>query len=280
MKTTRVLLALFSAMTAAIIASAQVVNFLVISKRHAYVQTDNSTTVDAVNPWQFQANVEGAGGVNNISGITTPTMTIPSGSGSTTLTYNGGSDDNWKVQAAFATQGALDAAYGTGNYSLTALGQTVTPISLTGDTYPLTPLATNLSGGTIVAGVLTWNYTQALIITITGTADHMGIFVDGTGYNGGSEVFGLGTHTFTIPAFSLVAGNSYNVSLDFDDIVGATSPYNFAGTGGMSAAQYVGVYNAQTTFTIQAVPEPATYAEIFGLVALAGVMIHCRRRLA
>jgi hypothetical protein len=288
MKKMRVLLALFSAMTVATIASAQTVDFLIVSMRHRYTQTDNSTTVDAANPWSFRASVEGTG----ISGIAAPTLAIPSGTGSTTMTYDSG-DNSWVVENDYSSETLLNNEYGLGNYSLTALSQTVSPISVTGGTYPAAPLATNLSGGTIVGGILTWNVASALTITITGTADHMGLFVGGFNYDDGTESFGTGSrsHTFTVPALSMTAGNNYQVELSFDDIVGGTNVFSFGGTGGMSAANYAGVYTAQTKFTIQAVPEPSTYAVVFGALAclgvafkrrraLAGGMIHRRRRLA
>lgn len=280
MKTTRVLLALFSAMTAAIIASAQTVNFLIVEMRHEYNQTDNSTTAEAATPWTFRAAVEGPSGAGNISGITAPTLTLPSGTGSTTMTYQV-DDSSWVVENSYGLEATMNSAYGLGNYSLTALGQTVSPISLTGGTYPAAPLATNLSGGTIVGGILSWNVASALTITITGTADHMGVWVGGLNYDGGTESFGTGSrsHTFTVPALSMTAGNNYTVELSFDDIVGGTNVFPYAGTGGMSAANYAGVYSAFTKFTIQAVPEPSTYAAIFGALALAGAMIHRRRRL-
>lgn len=276
MKTTRVLLALFSAMAAVIIASAQTVDFIVVAKQHSYNQVDNTSVVDATNPWQFHANVEGTG----LSG-STPSITLAAGSvgGSTTYTYDSG-DDAWNIDAAFATSGALNTAYANGNYSITMLSQTVTPISLTGDTYPIAPIA-SLSGGTISAGVLNWNPNTALTITISGTGiDHMGVFVFGTGYNGGDEGFGVTTKSFTVPAFSMTVGQTYTVELSFDDVVGSTAPFNVSGTGGMSAAQYAGVYTAQTKFTINAIPEPATYAAIFGALALAGSIVHRRRRQA
>jgi len=271
MKTTRALGVLFFGMLVHASLFAQTVNLLVVSKVHSYTQTNNSTTVDATNPWSFAAHVEGSSG--DLSGAAAM-LTIPSGTGSTTMTYNAGGP-KWSVNASFATQSALDAAYGNGNYSLTAYGQTVSPIAVTGDLYPSAPLATNLSGGTIVGGILTWDVSQALTITIAGTADHMGMNIDGTNYNASPEVFGQSSLTFTVPAASMMAGNSYSVELDFDKIVGGTLG-NFGGTGAMATAQYAGVYTAATFFTISAVspvPEPSTYAAIFGAVALAGVMV-------
>ncbi len=197
------------------------------------------------------------------------------------MTYNAGGD-KWDVKNTYTSQALLNAAYGDGNYSLTALTQTISPISITGDLFPSAPLATNLSGGTISGGILTWNVAQALTITITGAADHMSIDVNGTSYNNGTEAFSVASHTFIIPASSMLAGNNYNVQLNFDNVVGGIPGLQTVATGPLAfvPAQYAGIYNAVTTFTIQAIPEPSTYAEIFGAVALAGVVIARRRRVA
>lgn len=251
----------------------QSVDFLLVSKQHTYTQTDNTTTADTVNPWRFRASVEGS---SDISGITTPTMTIPGGTGSTTMAYNSG-DNAWLTEGAYGSQSALNAAYANGAYSLTALGQTVSPITLTGDSYTPAPLAT-LSGGTISGGVLFWDPSQALTITLNGSGiDHMGVFVSGGLYNQKAENFSVSQVQVTINAFDLVAGQSYLVELNFDDIVGGTAPTAVNGTGGMSATEYAAVYGSQTTFTIQAIPEPATYSAIVGGLALAGVLYRRRR---
>lgn len=256
-------------------AGAQTVNFVFVEHRRTAVQTDNVSTTAEANPWEFRASVEGS----NLQGIAMPTVALPGGSsGATTMTYQ--TDDNaWFVEASFGSQALLTAAYATGNYGVGALGQTITPITLTGDSYPALPLAT-LSGGTIVAGVLQWNAAQALTISISGTADHMGVYVSGNSYNNGTESFGTGarTHTFVLPAASLTVGNTYTVELNFEDIVGQETLYTFSGTGGMGAVSYAGLYSGQTTFQVQAIPEPSTTAVCSGLLVLGLASRRWRRR--
>jgi hypothetical protein len=79
-----------------------------------------------------------------------------------------------------------------------------------------------------------------------------------------------------INAGTLTAGQTYSFELVFvnsvyNDISTITSPGADVGLAG-----YVTIVN----FDIQAIPEPSTYAAIFGALTLAGVMIHRRRRLA
>lgn len=280
MKTTRILVVSLLATMAFVAARSQTVDFLVVSKVTNYTQTDNSTTTATANPWSFDANIEGTNlSLASLGGIA-PTMTSPlGGTGSTTLVYNNVGGDSWQIHHDYSSQALLDAAYANGDYGYTILGQTVSPISLTGNSYPVAPIATDLSGGTISGGILMWDRAQALTITLSGSGiDHMGIDVFGTGFVGGFEDFGVGTVSFTIPGASLIAGQGYTVQLAFDDIVGGTAPFAFGGSGGMSGAQYAGVYNTTTSFTIQAIPEPSAFVAIAGAVALGGVMAHRRRR--
>lgn len=258
---------------AAVGLSGQTVDFVLVSKRQRFDQVDNTTATPTASSWSFRANVEG----DSISGIAAPTMTLPGGTGSTTFSYESG-DDAWVVESDYTSQGLLDAAYFNGAYGITVLGQSVGPLNLSGNTFPPAPIA-SLSGGTISGGVLLWDPAQALTLTISGAGiDHMGVYISGNDYTDGTEDFGVVTLSWTIPADSLTAGTSYMVELGFDDIVGGTSPAAVNGTGGLSAAQFAAVYTAQTKFTIQAIPEPANYAAVAGLISLAGLM--SRRRQA
>ncbi len=68
----------------------------------------------------------------------------------------------------------------------------------------------------------------------------------------------------------LTAGN-YTVEIEFN----AVNELNI----GDFPAPAVALFTSRTQFSLQVIPEPSTYAAIFGAVALAGVMLH-RRRLA
>jgi hypothetical protein len=72
----------------------------------------------------------------------------------------------------------------------------------------------------------------------------------------------------------LLAGNIYKVGLEFNYFLAVPADFE---TGTFKAV----VINTMTTeFQIQVIPEPATYAELFGVVALVGVMFRRRRQAA
>ena len=80
------------------------------------------------------------------------------------------------------------------------------------------------------------------------------------------------------PSFSTLAvGSTYTVELNFEDIVGQENVYTFSGTGGMSSVSYAGLYSGQTTFQVQAIPEPSSTAVCSGLLVL-GLVVRGRRR--
>jgi hypothetical protein len=59
--------------------------------------------------------------------------------------------------------------------------------------------------------------------------------------------------------------------------------YNLAPNAGSDALGSgdldLGLFTYRTQLTLIAVPEPSTYAAIFGVLALAGAVIHRRRRV-
>lgn len=87
--------------------------------------------------------------------------------------------------------------------------------------------------------------------------------------NGGDDVIrkqfqGSNPGGFTLDANSLTAGVDYTVELTYARIV-------YTDNTSISGAQGVGYYAMQTTFSLQAVPEPSTYALMaLGLAAVLG----------
>lgn len=93
---------------------------------------------------------------------------------------------------------------------------------------------------------------------------------------------------FEAPVFTFMKGTAAD-SDAFDDTFGFSNNSLFHMEGGFFNGIGFG-YNADlgadvgfvvgttTFFTLQAIPEPSTYAAIFGALALAGVVVHRRRR--
>jgi len=122
---------------------------------------------------------------------------------------------------------------------------------------------------------------------------HVGLFINGvndpafiSGNNPGGDVSGesikfgafndaeLTFLTFNPSASNMVAGNAYILELEYNLAPNAAS--NLFGAGELD----LGLFTYRTKLTLIAVPEPATYAEIFGVVALVGMMFRRRRQAA
>jgi hypothetical protein len=286
MKTMRVLLALLSAMTAAIIASAQTVSFVLVGKEHSFTQTNTGTVVEnASNNWTFTTHIEGTGLTLTVPSPA-PSFSAPAGSTGTTgaMTFEP-SDNQWRSKYSFtgagsAGQALLDAAYNNGTYNITAFGATISP-SLTGDSYTNTPMAT-LSAGTWSGGILYLNPGQALTITTNTFAgysgDHIGININAPSYNQSPETFVASSLSATILSGDVISGRTFTVDMAFDKIIGFTT---ITGTSTpLDGGTLASIYTVSTSFTVQVIPEPATMAELFGVVALAGAIFQRRRRLA
>jgi hypothetical protein len=84
-----------------------------------------------------------------------------------------------------------------------------------------------------------------------------------------------GTTSFVINANTLTAGQTYTASLQFNN---NSIDYGVALAGANGNVGY-SVINEFQILAVSAIPEPSTYAAIFGALALTGVVIHRRRRL-
>jgi hypothetical protein len=289
MKTTRVLLALFSAMVAATIASAQTIQFLFVTKLVDYEQTDASTTGLVTNPYIMAANIDGTG----LSGSfpVSPTIAVSStGSASLiTLTTN---SDGWHFESTgFANQGALNAVYGSGTYTFQSSSFANSVLNLSNDSlYPNAPVATistntglglQWSGGVLVVDPSLFTtftvLTNAFATNFNASSNHIGISGDSFNTNVSAESFNDadGVLSYNIASATFLGGSSgKSLEIEFNNIIDYFA--NTPGAGNTSVSAFTSV----TKISIQVIPEPSTYAAIFGGLALVGVMLHRRRRLA
>lgn len=303
MKTTRTLLVFAGTIFAAAFVQAQVIpDFMAVDARHNNVQTGWSSTTPqtysagTAGPYSFEVSVEG--NTNDLSGNTAPTFTLPGGAtyaGSTTLALNG---TDWR-RSAYYSSSPFSTDFPNGTYTITQPGAspgTVT-LNLAGDFFPITPVVTITGGsGTWVGNVLqvtagttltlttnTFGWDGAGVETNGALANHIGLFLSHNGTevanverfsNGADPYFSSGTgnpNFATISNYTFTSGG-YFVETEFNAI--SSIDQSYVGATG------VALYTARTTFSIQVVPEPSTFAEIFGLVALTGVVFNRRRRLA
>lgn len=167
---------------------------------------------------------------------TNVTLALPSGTTQSLLRLPG--EDEYRIEQAFATKAALDAAYPLGTYRMTGGGlPAALTFNLTADAYPVaTPQITG--GSWNAGGLLVIDPAQATTITFstfsgyanTGAAGHIATQVRGLTDNveienevGSQAVFGLTLATtpittITIPAGRLTSGRAYEASVQFDTI--------------------------------------------------------------
>ena len=156
----------------------------------------------------------------------------------------------------------------------------------------------DLSLGTLESITVAWN------ATVTGTISHSsGISIKTTGderlilgsvhYSGfGSEKAGEKTATFTLQGTHTFLVSEANIRYDpalLDWVTGASN-YDVRWTGGL-VFRIVNAFDGETyhasadgsvsvTYTYSAIPEPSTYALIFGSAALGLVAWRRRRKIA
>lgn len=298
MKTTRALLALFSAMTAASIASAQTINIVVLDRTARYVQTTaGSSSLDGANPYSAGVFINGS----NLNLLTSFSFKKP---GDAVTVYSGAQDgDEWQAPLSgnlFNSMANLNAAFGGGVYTISVSGfsdSTLTMTNLVGGTndgLPNMPFVIATQDGNPV----TWSGGKMIVdptkqLTIS-TADFVTNFTEGQGRVGlglfgdtsyeatnesppDSFLFTGYTAQLVIGANLLTPGYNYSGDMEFNSIIG--SPVDLSGIYG-GDAQGIVIYTAFASFQVQVIPEPTTYAAIFGALALAGAALHRRRRLA
>ncbi|WP_091055631.1 PEP-CTERM sorting domain-containing protein [Opitutus sp. GAS368] len=315
MKTTRVMLGSFfavAALSAGLPLGAQTIQFITINRAQQMVQTDATTTsADPTVPFTFSAEVDG-NSMTASSPLTAASVTFPN-STMQSLTAPNINNSQWKYNAgSYSSLGNLVTAFPSSTYTMSLTGDAThssytgtANITLTDPTVSLvaTPLLT-LTGGAgdgWSGGVYHLDPSHSLTITFnqvfTGSpVAHQGYHYDAAVFgstntsaiaqpsgflhwdptaNAGAGAVAANTApSFTISAGQLGYGGTYTLESHFDDIQAFT-------LGALGANAAAGLFEIRTQLTIQtAVPEPSTYAAIFGVVALASVMIRRRRRAA
>ncbi|HSI08200.1 MAG TPA: autotransporter-associated beta strand repeat-containing protein [Rariglobus sp.] len=253
-----------------------------------------------------------SGGVTIESGGTLSVVAGGSYLGTGSLTLNTGAG----IQTAAAGTVNVGSQIWAGNFTTSttsgSLNLGTSAVNLNGGTRTVT-LSTNTSNrNTTVGGVIS---NGGLAISNTGTANSSLILTGANTYAGGSTVnsgtlatsttgtFGTGGVTVATGAF-LTAGNaasfadqasltfsststasSINLSFTGSDTIGAvydsiSATYLAAGTYTSSQLNTFfssSVFAGTGSLTISAVPEPSTYAVIFGALALGATVIRRRR---
>lgn len=304
MKTMRALLIFSGAFFAVATGSAQTIQIVVLDRSVDYTQTvAGSASLASATPYEASVFINGT----NLNQLSSVSFKKP-GDGLTV--YSGVQDGSeWNAPTsgnAFSTMSALDTAFGAGAYTMSVVrtvggayadsSLTMTDLlGTTNDGLPNAPFVVATQGGNPV----TWSGGKMLVdpslsLTLTSTTFTTN-FTNGLG-RVGLGVFGSiadqetdneitdGSFTFTgntaqlvIAANTFTSGQTYSGDMEFNNIQG--SLVDLSGIYGGSAKGIV-LYSAFTSFQLQAIPEPSTYAAIFGALALAAVAIHRRRRAA
>lgn len=297
MKTKHTLFLLAAVLAAPGAGVAQTIELVVVDRQVNYVQTvAGSAALDGAAPYEFVVNLSGQTlGAPFTLSIKRPDNTSYSG-------YEHTAGTEWQAPVYpvgnFASMALLHGTFPDGVYTIQASGFADVTLSIPNligspnDGFANTPFII----GTQESNPVTWFGGKMLVdpskeLTLTSTTfttnyaagtGRIGLWVDG----GGSEVTNeIAPNTFNFSGTSVqlqVAANTfapgtYAAGMEFNNIVSSlidlSTPYG-AGAYGVS------VYTAFTTFQIEAVPEPSTYAVILGALALLSVLIHRRRRAA
>ncbi len=301
MKTTRALVTLAAAIAVSSV-FAQNPEFVGVDAQHVYVQTGNSTATAATynpgvtGPFAFVVTIEGTA---DLSGYTpTPSFTVPGGStyaGSLLLALQAGND--WR-RSNYYSSSPFAGDFPSGTYTVTGNGNTVS-MNLAGNLFPIAPFVTVSGPGSLGSWVGSTLYVNpGTILTLTTNSTNLWTPDDGVGGaigyhiglfmkpNSDPEIeheafsdaaapyFGSSTgqnNFLAISNYTFTSG-SYFVEMEFNAVTDIDTSW--------SGVNALALYTSRTTFNIQVIPEPSTYAALFGGLALAGAAIWRRRRLA
>jgi len=267
------------------------VSFIVLSKEHDFIQTGPSTVADdPSHPFRLGVDVSGTNESAGFPSSPNQIASTPAGSGISgplALVAPDSFNNQWQFKSSsFSDAASLNAAFAAGTYSLQIGGQSFglnIPVGNSGNNFlfPDTPTVTATNATWLPDGTLFYDerngpltLTSNTFATNAGTTVHLGINVDpSNGQPGGfadfsPQAFGSGSssisQTFLNPS-EFVDGTTYQVQLEFDNIV--DGPYALGGA--LTGGQDVATYTTRTTFNMEVIPEPSTYAAIAGILSLS-----------
>ncbi len=267
------------ALSLASLAEAQVVELVGVSKLKFHEQTSATQVAllpAAELPFGIDLNVDGTD-IHLLS----PAPTVSGPISNPEPNHNGGvlginpnygywqygypNFDNWGT----ATLSELETLFGSGTYTFNVAGSSV-PVNLSGDLYPATAPLLTLSGGTWTNGIYSVLSDRDLTITTNAYAAygsnledavHLGVYGPGVSLDT-THIASFNAQNFisiTIPANTLLAGNSYEVDSAF--IAASDFSVSFpAFPGALIAAGYEMV----TFLTVEVLPPAPGIAYCFG----------------
>jgi hypothetical protein len=200
-----------------------------VVKGLAYLQTSDAAPAVASQPFLFQAFTDVSG-----PGLLDVSLTLPGGSQVALTTSNG--DSSPSLNADYATQAGLDAAYPPGNYTVTFhtsnQGTHAVTLPLPASTFPAAPQVVNFTAAQSVdpnaAYTVRWNgfpggTTNDFVQFSVETADGNGVFQ--TASPGQPDALNGTATAATIPAHTLAAGTTYRAQLIFARPLGQDTSY-------------------------------------------------------
>jgi hypothetical protein len=244
---------LLAAFACALARASDVTSFDVVKGR-AYSQSDSGPSIlQTNNPFFFNAGVDTRNSPNTLNSAT---ITLPGGG---TLSLTNFQNDGASFGQSFATQPALDAAFGNGNhvFAINTIHDgthTGLVLNLSGDIYPNPPHISNLFDGQRINPhadfILKWdgftNSTANDFLWLTVKYGNSTIFKTRVNPADAGALSGTNT-SLVISSNTLASGRSYSATLMFVKLpVRDTNSY--PGALGFAA------YAAGTSFTIIAPP--------------------------
>lgn len=182
----------------------------------------------------------------------------------------------------------MNTAFADGDYTVNVAGTSVV-LTLSGSVYPNTPTVT-FNQGYWSGNVYYFDPTQDLVITsnsfaafdqnLNGLIDFSIYATSGSSFNAAVKKFyNDNTSAPDTLTYTLLATNNFVTGQTLEAEVGFISIVDTATDAALSGALVASVYSTFTTFNLQAIPEPSTYALLVGGAGLAiAVWVRRRRR--